>query len=312
MLWDDSADADWSVNRPSCLVHVRALCKCAVRQAQPCCRDEAMHACCAAAEAKLPSAGSGVGSEARRQSLAARPVLGQLHDSKAEAKRAAGVQNPASPPSAPDPALAGPSDNPDLVKPRSLQHQALEKQLQQQQQQQQQHGQHHNHEQTQRLEQAVLVSQSPAYQPAGPEQLSVPKPGLPVHQQLNAGQHLVPLSSSAASQPLRPQLPHQPSLAASHSFPQHSRLDTGVKGTHAGRGPAALTAAAGQHSRGHASQNGPLTFQDIQNRARHFAKQMHLLPPLAPRHSRHACKSICPFLSLLCMHIDCSLADCLV
>ncbi|DBA70641.1 TPA: hypothetical protein ACH3X2_012024 [Trebouxia sp. C0005] len=40
-----------------------------------------------------------------------------------------------------------------------------------------------------------------------------------------------------------------------------------------------------QRSNAQAHKND-LTLQDIQHRARHFAQQMHLLPPLAPRHSR--------------------------
>ena len=225
-----------------------------------------MHACCAAAEAKLPRIEDNPNGEARRHSLAARPVLGQLSASINEQGHMAQPQNAQNP----VPLLAGGFNrHPMLQRPELCQ-----------QQQQQQHPQAQQEAQGAQMFPAVSGWSADNIQPSLSLADVHPVPQASAERQTTLLPSLQPSAAVIQNQPRQ-------SVPATHSFPQHSRLDLDVNHARTGQKLASARAQGPNsqlHTRPHHSSLS--IFQEIQSRARHFAKQMHLLPQLAPRHSR--------------------------
>lgn len=210
------------------------------------CRDEAVNACCATAEARLPAAApTGSHIDVQSYSLAAKPVIGHFNFSSRPAQSA----HPAVQPLASRPA----------------EHLHARQQPQQAQLQQ------------------VCINHQPADdQPHGQhaqQQVHCQQPA-------NAHTHNPPTATHCQSQ---------------HAFPQHSRLDLPQQQEHTRQAqapaPTIHPGNAGHHRHCCSSiasginatdckANSSLKPQDIQHRARRFAQQMHMLPPLAPRHNR--------------------------
>ena len=236
-----------------------------------------MHAYCAAAEAKLPSHDSSNHDDAlaaRRQSLAARPVLGQLFAPATEVSLSAQLEPPQLLVST-NAATSGP--------PCPHQHLQTRGELwQQQQQQQQQPGQ--------QVRQAPILPRFFEQRSAFSTHQASLRSDTNAVQHQNAQQQPAYVPTSMQTKRPMPQEHHQPrQLAhASHSFPQHSRLH----GSHAETNTEQRQtnrSMPGMQSQTQHQHSSSSMFQDIQSRAHRFAKQMHLLPPLAPRHSRHVC-----------------------
>ena len=241
-----------------------------------------MHACCAAAEAKLARIDDNPNVEARRHSLAARPVLGQLSASTNEQGHHVQPQD---------------AQHPVPVLARGFNTHAMPHQFvlcQQQQQQQQQ-------PQVQQQAQGTQFLRPDSNRLADHTQHSLSLAGVHPVQQANAEQTvLMPCLQPTAAYVQN--LPGQ-SLPASHSYPQHSRLDVDINCARTGLHQATAR-ANGPHSHTLQTQlthSSFSNFQEIQSRARQFAKQMHMLAPLAPRHSRQV-RNFAKMPAVSCVH----------
>ena len=223
------------------------------------CRDEAVHAYCAAAEAGLPAPGTRTG--ARGDSLAAKPAIGQLHASMSLPAQTTQLQPVLHPVYG---NLRLPSANLQLVQQQQQPSCSLlaadTLQAYEQRRNAQHASQHHS---------------------------ALAQPAEAIHSHCQHQQHHAQTAQPKAAQNL-----------AGHSFPQHSRLHLQPQPICVSHSSAPMSqpfnvgnvSHHAQHNThvNHRTHNSGLTPQDIQHRARHFAQQMHLLPPLAPRHSRSA------------------------
>lgn len=232
------------------------------------CRDEAVHAYCAAAEAGLSALGTRT--DAREDSLAAKPAIGQLHASMSLPAQTTQLQ-PVLPPVYGN--LRLPSVNLQRV---------------QQQQQQQLSCSHPAAEILQACEQRSNAQHTSQHHSA------LPQPAEPMHSSYHHQQNHAQTAQPNAAR-----------SHAGHSFPQHSRLHLQPQPGCTSHGsvpvcqPPLSVGNISHHAHrntnlDHRTHKSGLTPQDIQHRARHFAQQMHLLPPLAPRHSRSASSKSSP------------------
>ena len=248
------------------------------------CRDEAVHAYCAAAEAGLPAPGTRT--DARGDSLTAKPAIGQLHASMSLPAQSTQLQ-PVLPPVYGNVRL--PSAN-----------------LQRVQQQQQQQQQQQLFCSLPAADTLQAYEQRSNAQHASQHHSALAQPAEPMHQNCHHQQHHAQTAQPKAAQ-----------TVAGHSFPQHSRLHLQPQPICLSHSSAPVSqpfnvgnvSHHAQHNThvNHRTHNSGLTPQDIQHRARHFAQQMHLLPPLAPRHSRSASSNSVPYSryfehSMICLH----------
>ena len=279
-------------------------------QASPfACRDEAVHVCCAAAEKRLPQ-GATVADQCVN-TVAAKPVISSQLANTVPAVQA--VQTQSILPSA-------------SAAPAIYTHQHALHFLNMSQHLQQPYAGPEA-----QLSAAVGVDRCPSDHVANSQYhhlrpSSCPRQR-PLHQQQVTGT-VVPLHLPDQNQATVPTAhPHplpDPGHVRHASFPQHSRLtaqqlQNGGKGQQQasyGLSSAAPTNASIAEAPAATNSCSGLSFQDIQHRAKHFSRQMHLLPPLAPCHTRCAFVSMpacllpiaqrltipCPFLWLyLCM-----------
>ena len=262
------------------------------------CRSEAVLACCAAAETtqlEHTAAANDV-----RGSLAARPVLSQLLGNTTVSIPEA-IQPQLTPPSATDSAPpTRPQQNAMAMQPQHH--------LRQQPAVQTAHEHASTHtnvfiaqDLTRRNDNAWLGVSSHAQ----PYSASTAPRLYNQHQQAEAPA-ACPGSLSGPNHPkhsnfpqhsrLMHHQPHQGHAKQPHTLPSNDfRHALGVQSGQSG------SAGSNHHVTGSCNR---LAFQEIQHRARHFAKQMHLLPPLAPRHSRCALTCVLthsPLSSRMCL-----------